>query len=52
MKVRGLVPYACWKCSAVTSNDFFTPSRTATEGTTTMNFDQPYRLFSSMIVLM
>ena len=41
MNDRGLVPYACWKCSAVMSNDFFTPSRIATLGTTTMNFDQP-----------
>ena len=52
MNERGLVPQSCWKCSAVTSNVFFTPSRIATEGTTTMYFDHPYRLYSSMIVLM
>ena len=34
------------------SNDFFTPSRIAIDGTTTMYFDHPYRLCSSMIVLM
>lgn len=50
MNERGLVPQSCWKCSAVTSNVFFTPSRIATEGTTTMYFDHPYRLYSSMIV--
>ena len=52
MNDRGLLPYVCWKCSAVKSIDFFTPSRIATDGTTMMNFDQPYRLCSSIIVLM
>ena len=40
------------KWSVVISKDFFTPSRIAMEGTTTMNLLQPYFLFSSNIVLM
>ena len=33
MKNLGLVPYICWKWSAVTSKDFCTPSRIAIDGT-------------------
>ena len=36
-----LTAVAYWKCSAVMANDLCTPSRIATLGTTTMNFDQP-----------
>ena len=52
MKNRAFLPYSSMKWSCVTSNVFFTPSRIAMLGTTTMNLLQPYRLFSSNIVLM
>lgn len=39
------------KCSWVFSRLLATPSRMATDGTTTMNLHQPYRRLSSSIVL-
>ena len=45
------MPYACLKCSDVDSNVLAIPSRIAMLGTTMINFDQPYCLFNSSIVL-
>ena len=48
MKYRqGTLSYCRAKCSCVTWKDLYTPSRMATDGTTTMNLVKPYRRFSS-----
>ena len=41
MKKRMALPYCSKKCCSVLLSDWHTPSRMATEGTTTMNFVQP-----------
>lgn len=48
---QGVLSYCKAKCSAVSWKDLNTPSRMATNGTTTMNLVKPYLRFSSKMVL-